>query len=178
MRQMRLFIAINFPDKVKQVLGSLIKELRELPSDTKWVEEENLHLTVQFLGNVLEGQVPDVVAALKRSAAGVSPFRLDLGGVGVFPSIERPRVFWAGVSGETAVLSRLHRQVRREMEQIGFEPEKRRFSPHLTLARLRSHLGFPAVMERAEDLSRSWWLVSLQELPALAELTAKQHQQR
>jgi len=154
MRQMRLFVAINFPDQVKQVLGSLIKELRRFPAGARWVEERNLHLTVQFLGNAPEGQVPDIVASLERSAAGVPPFKLELGGVGVFPSIERPRVFWAGVTGETAVLSRLHHRVREEEAGLGFVPEKRRFSPHLTLARLRSPQGFAEVMERAEGLAR------------------------
>ena len=153
-RQMRLFVAINFPDQIKQVLSSLVKELRRLPADARWVKERNFHLTVQFLGNVPEGQVPDIVASLDRSAAGVPPFRLDLGGVGVFPSIERPRVFWSGVMGETAALSRLYRRVWEEMAELGFVPEKRRFSPHLTLARLRSPKGFADVMERAEGLAR------------------------
>ncbi|MCL6634338.1 MAG: RNA 2',3'-cyclic phosphodiesterase [Peptococcaceae bacterium] len=154
MRQMRLFVAINLPEPVKQVLGSFVGELRRLTSDARWVEQGNLHLTLKFLGNVPEEQVPAIIAALERSAAGVPPFRLDLGGVGVFPSMERPRVFWVGVSGETAALSRLHRQVQEEMKQLGFEPENRRFTPHLTLARLRSPLGFAAVLERADMLAR------------------------
>jgi len=153
LRQMRLFVAINFPEKVKKRIGLLIKELRKLPSDAKWVDDANLHLTLQFLGNVPETQVPSIVEALNRSVTGISPFRLDLGGVGVFQSIERPRVFWMGVSGETNVLSRLHRQVQEGFGRLGFEPERRRFSPHLTLARLRSPLGFSALLERAEKIA-------------------------
>lgn len=153
MRQMRLFVAINFPDVVKQSLGTFINHLRDLTADAKWVEAGNLHLTVQFLGNVPEDQVPAVVTALNRSVAGVASFRLNVSGVGVFPSVQRPRVLWAGVEGETSALIRLHRQVQRELEQLGFEPENRRFSPHLTLARVRSPLGFPAVMEKAEEIA-------------------------
>ncbi len=154
LRQLRLFIAVNLPEKVKRTLNSIIKELRKLPSDAKWVESENLHLTVQFLGNVAGDRVPVVTDALSRAAAGTTPFRLEFSGVGMFPSKHRPRVLWVGVSGETGVLSRLHRRVQQEMGHIGFEPEKRRFSPHLTLARIRSPAGFPAVMERAEKLAQ------------------------
>lgn len=153
LRQLRLFVAINFPNEIKQTLGSLIDDLRTLPSDVKWVEMENLHLTVQFLGNVGEDLVPSTVEALNRSVAGVSPFSLTLGGLGVFPSKARPRVFWVGVSGETAVLLQLNRQVQRELGQLGFEPGNNRFSPHLTLARIRSPQGFAAVMDRAEKIT-------------------------
>jgi len=150
---MRLFVAVNFPDEIKQALGAFIKDIRQHPADVKWVEVKNLHLTVQFLGSVPEDQVPAIVNALNRSGTGVNPFYLSLSGVGVFPSIERPRVLWAGVSGDTDFLSRLHRQVQKELAQLGFEPEKRPFSPHLTLARVRSPQGFSAFMERSEKLA-------------------------
>lgn len=154
MRQMRLFIAINFPNEIKSSLNSFIKDLKVLSSDAKWVNSENLHLTVQFLGDVPEDKVTLAVEALKRSVEGVSPFYLTLGGVGVFPSKDRPRVFWAGVHGETAVLSELHRKVQKELGLLGFAPDQKRFSPHLTLARLRSPQGFPAVFEKAEKIAR------------------------
>lgn len=153
MRQMRLFVAVNFPDKIKKTLGSVINELRRLPSGAKWVDEENLHLTVQFLGNVPEEQAPAVTDALKRSADGIPAFRLILAGVGVFPSVERPRVLWAGFSGDTSILISLHRRVEKEMEKIGFTPENRRYLPHLTLARIRTPAGFQNVFEEAKQLA-------------------------
>ncbi len=153
MRQVRLFIAINFSDEVKRSLGSFMSELRILPSDAKWVEVENLHLTLLFLGNVPGDQVSSITRALNRSVKGASNFCLDLGGVGVFPGPARPRVFWVGISGDTAALLRLYRQVQKEMGRLGFESGKSRFSPHLTLARFRSPTGFSAVMERAEKVA-------------------------
>ncbi|MFA4885718.1 MAG: RNA 2',3'-cyclic phosphodiesterase [Desulfotomaculaceae bacterium] len=154
LRQMRLFVAVNFPLEIKQALGSFINKLRAIPADMKWVGTQNFHLTMQFLGNTGEDLVPRVVEALNRSALGVSPFCLTLGGVGVFPSKDRPHVFWAGVHGETAVLSELHGKVQRELGQLGFAPDQKRFSPHLTLARLRSPQGFPAVFNQAEKVAR------------------------
>ncbi|MDF9409260.1 RNA 2',3'-cyclic phosphodiesterase [Pelotomaculum isophthalicicum JI] len=151
---MRLFVAVNFSDEARKKIGSLIRELRELPSDVKWVDDANLHLTIQFLGNVPEDQVPDIVNVLKHSVAGIYHFKLDLGGVGAFPSTQRPRTFWMGVSGDTAVLFRLQRQIQEGLSKIGFKPEKRRFSPHLTLGRVRSAIGFTDVLKKAETLAR------------------------
>lgn len=146
-------MAVNFSDEARKIIGYLIRELRKLPSDVKWVDDANLHLTIQFLGNVPEDQVSAIINVLKHSVAGIYPFRLDLGGVGAFPSVERPRVFWMGVSGNTAILSRLQRQVQEGLSQLGFKPEKRRFFPHLTLARVRSVFGFPDVLKKAEILA-------------------------
>lgn len=155
MRQMRLFVAVNFPIEIKKGIESFIRDLRTIPADLKWVEPENLHITVQFLGNVREGQVPDVIESLKRSAAGIAPFTLKLSGVGVFPTRERPRVFWAGAAGETGTLLKLCRQVQHEMKVLGFEPGKNKFSPHLTLARLRSPAGFSDIIARAEKAAEN-----------------------
>jgi 2'-5' RNA ligase len=146
---LRLFIALNFPDKVKQALGAFMDVLSRIPSGAKWVEAGNLHLTIQFLGNTPSEQVPAIVNALHHTVDGIPPFSLALEGVGVFPAVERPRVLWVGVSGETALLSRLHRRVREEMDLLGFEAEKRRFSPHLTLARIKSPVGFSSLWEMA-----------------------------
>lgn len=152
MRHLRLFVAVNFPDKIKQSLGFLIQNLRSMPSDASWVREENIHITIQFLGNVPEDQINAIVNALNRSVTGIVPFHLELRGAGVFPSAERPRVLWLGVSGDTPVLFRLRQQVQKELELLYFKPEGRRFSPHLTLARIRSPLGFSPVLERAQRL--------------------------
>lgn len=155
MRVMRLFVAVNFPFEIKKSIGSFMQDLRKVKADLKWVEPENLHLTVQFLGNVSEEQVADVVEALKRSVAGIAPFTLKLSGVGVFPARERPRVFWVGAAGETDKLLELSRRVQRELKGLGFDPGKNKFSPHLTLARLRSPAGFSDVMDRAEKAAEN-----------------------
>ncbi|MDD2554077.1 MAG: RNA 2',3'-cyclic phosphodiesterase [Desulfotomaculaceae bacterium] len=152
---MRLFVAVNFPFEIKKGIGSFIQDLRKIKSDLKWVEPENLHLTVQFLGNVSEDQVPAVTEALNRAAAGIASFTLKLSGVGVFPSRERPRVFWAGVAGDTVALLQLNSQMQGELKELGFAPGKNKFSPHLTLARLRTPAGFSDVMGRAEKTAEN-----------------------
>ena len=150
---MRLFVAANLPPTIKKDIYLFIQDLKKIDGDIRWVRPENLHLTVQFLGNVHGELVQAVTEALHRAAAGVAPFTLQLGGVGVFPSRERPRVFWVGVSGDIAVLRQLNRQVQGELKELGFDPGKNRFSPHLTLARLRSPAGFVQIMARAEKIA-------------------------
>jgi len=148
---MRLFIAVNLPVEIKRSLGSLIQVLRRFPLDARWVPEANLHLTLQFLGNVPEEQVPAIVQGLNLAAGEVAPFKLVISGVGVFPSVERPRVLWVGVSGETTALTDLQRRVQREMGLLGFAAEQRKFSPHLTLARIRSPRDIRNLLQKAGE---------------------------
>lgn len=149
MRQMRLFIAVNLPDPVKKTLATIQKQLKMVPADAKWVEEENIHLTVKFLGNASEGQVSGIVSAMRNAVRGFEPFGVDLTGAGVFPGMKSPRVLWVGLTGDIAALSLLQMTVRDSLAPLGFPPENRRFSPHLTLARLRSPHGVDLLVERA-----------------------------
>ncbi|MGI6490820.1 MAG: RNA 2',3'-cyclic phosphodiesterase [Pelotomaculum sp.] len=150
---MRLFIAINFSDEIKEFLGKLVRALRQIPADLKWVSEENLHLTLQFLGEVAPERVDSISEGIQKAAAGSKPFMLSLTGVGVFPSVERPRVLWVGVNGDVASLTSLQKKVQREMGLLGFAPDKKKFSAHLTLARARTPRGFTAVMAKAREFA-------------------------
>ena len=120
---------MNLPVEIKRSLGSFIQVLRRFPLDARWVTEANLHLTLQFLGNVYEEQVPAIVQGLNRAAAGVAPFKLVISGVGVFPSVERPRVFWVGVSGETIILTDLHGGCKRRWVCWGLRRKGAGFTP-------------------------------------------------
>ena len=133
----RTFIAVRVSDSVRQSLADLIGELRNSGADVKWVAPENLHLTMKFLGNVLETRVDEMAEAVSRACEGISPFEMSLEGVGAFPSIRRPKVVWVGVIKGKDVLINLNKNIEAELEPIGFERERRRFSPHLTIGRLR-----------------------------------------
>lgn len=100
-----------------------------------WVAAENLHVTLKFLGGVDEGRLADVGAALER-AASVPAFEVAVQGLGAFPSLNRPRVLWAGTSGSSA-FTRLAESVDRGLVALGFAPEERGFTPHVTLGRVR-----------------------------------------
>ncbi|OAT85807.1 RNA 2',3'-cyclic phosphodiesterase [Desulfotomaculum copahuensis] len=141
----RLFWAVNLPPVARAALAQVQAALKEAGADVKWVEAENLHLTIQFLGETPAGRVQAIVRAVQDMVA-VGPFGLHLSGLGVFSGRDGPRVVWAGVRQGGDSLASLHCQVGEAMRPLGYIPEKR-FSPHLTLARIRSSRGVAELMQ-------------------------------
>jgi 2'-5' RNA ligase len=138
---LRLFVALDLPDGVKQALAALRTDI----SAASWSNAANLHLTLKFLGDGIdEGRLPNIVAAL-RAVHGPA-LSLALHGVGRFPPNEgrSPAVLWAGLDAPPA-LGALARAVDEALVPLGFPAEDRPFAPHLTLARLKSPDGAAAV---------------------------------
>jgi 2'-5' RNA ligase len=130
----RLFVALNFPDPVRQGLWERAAPLRELGLPVKWVRPDGIHLNLKFLGEVPDAREPELRAALGRATARGRALPLSIGGFGVFPDLERPRVLWAGIEPDPA-LELLQHRVEEEFGPLGFPPEGRPFRPHLTLGR-------------------------------------------
>lgn len=126
----RLFVAIDLPAAVRERLASLCAGV----PGARWVAAENMHLTLRFIGEVEYGQAEDIDAALMQVRA--DPFEIELDGVGVFGKPNVARTLWAGVRKSDA-LSRLRDKVEAAACRAGVPPEERKFSPHVTLARLR-----------------------------------------
>lgn len=142
MEQIRIFIAIELPHEVKVELASLENRLKEgRHSFVKWVAPDSIHLTLKFLGNIAPARVPQIVASLAVAAQGISPFNLQLGGLGAFPNLNRPRVIWVGIEGDAEKLALLQRNVDSSLSALGFASDSRAFSPHLTLGRLREKVS-------------------------------------
>jgi len=134
---MRLFIAIELPDEIKQGIAGIQEQLRKAGANAAWTRPEGIHLTLTFLGETPEEKVQEVMAALTGAAKGTGSLKLEVAGAGAFPSTKAPRVLWVGVTGDTGKLASPQAAVEDAMEKIGFEREARRFSPHLTLARIK-----------------------------------------
>jgi len=137
MEQIRSFIAIEMPPEVKKSLSRLQQSLKTGGRQVKWVEPENLHLTLQFLGNVDAARVGDIASAIDKVAAGTRPFRIEVGGLGVFPDMRRVNVIWVGLAGELEKLDKLQKNIGANLTPLGFPPETRPFTPHLTIGRVR-----------------------------------------
>jgi 2'-5' RNA ligase len=136
--QIRSFIAIELPEEAKEGLARLKKELeRDEHKFVKWVDPRGIHLTLKFLGNIPSKQVAEITEAIEGPAQGISPFNLEIGGLGAFPSLKQVRVFWVGISGEVEKLSRLQQNIDSALAALRFAKEERSFVPHLTLARIR-----------------------------------------
>lgn len=107
----------------------------------KWVAPEGIHLTLQFLGAVPEENVERIEAAMEAAASDARVMFLEVKGAGGFPNARQPRVLWAGVSGDVESLAALAADLGRRLAPIGYPPEARPFSPHLTLGRAREGRG-------------------------------------
>lgn len=163
-RNRRLFVALEPPEPVRRRLAALMVDLRRAAGraadEIRWVPPENVHLTLQFLGAVPEERVAAVEAALRAAAAASRPLSLEVRGAGGFPNARRPRVVWAGVAGDVAPLAALAAGLGRRLAPLGFPPEDRPFSAHLTLGRAREGRGAPglagALAGFAEDAGTPW----------------------
>ena len=138
-------MAVLLPDEVRTRLGGTVESLRATAGGIAWVAPSNFHLTVKFLGGVEESRVEAVRAALADAAAAHAPFDLALQGLGAFPTPTRPRVVWAGLATGAAPLAALAGDVDRALAAIGFPPEDRPFSAHVTLGRVREVRRDPAL---------------------------------
>ncbi len=134
---MRLFIAIELPEEIKRGIAAIQEKLRKSGADAAWTRPEGIHLTLKFLGEVPDAKVMDIRTALAGAVSGAAGFRLEAAGAGAFPNSRNPRVLWLGVRGDLERLGALQSAVEGAMVKLGFDPEDRAFSPHLTLARIK-----------------------------------------
>ena len=139
MKQIRTFIAIELEEPIRAGLTRVQEQLKQ-EDDTRvvrWVRPGGVHLTLKFLGDVPAQRVDEIGQALERACVGFAPFTLTFGGLGCFPNTRRPRVVWVGVQDESGTLTHLWEAVEEEVAPLGFPTEKRGFSPHLTLGRVK-----------------------------------------
>ncbi len=134
---MRAFIAIEIPDEIKREMAKVQDRLKGSGVEASWTRPEGIHLTLKFLGEVEETRVPEIMDALTRAADSMNRFRLDVAGAGAFPGPKSARVAWIGVSGDLEKLSALQAAVEEAMVGLGMERDDRKFTPHLTLARIK-----------------------------------------
>jgi 2'-5' RNA ligase len=137
-KKIRLFVAVRVPEPQLALLKASSATLRGAIADARWTSPENQHLTLKFLGSTPEDLLEPIGAALDIVAGEVAPEKITLSSMGAFPSRRRARVLWAGVEDPSNLLSRLAAELDDALKPHGFEPEKRKFTPHLTLARLRT----------------------------------------
>ena len=135
----RLFIAIDISEEARNVAAKYISALHaEFPHlRVSWERPEKLHITLKFLGRTEDTWIPEIVDALTGIAESHIAFQLDMSGSGVFPSARNPRVLWLGVDDMESKLTELAKNVIDETGLLGFEPEKKKFNPHLTIARIK-----------------------------------------
>jgi 2'-5' RNA ligase len=136
---MRAFIAVNLPANVLDSLDAFRMEAAAAVRSkaVRWTDPRQVHLTLRFLGSVPPTAVTDITSALRRAGREFVPFVLRASGLGCFPDLRHPRIFWCGVVGDLEPLRLLHANIQRELASWG-RTEERDFHPHLTLARINN----------------------------------------
>lgn len=134
---MRQFLALDLPQEMREAIAALQSDLKGECPGWRWLPPRGIHLTLRFLGEVGQQRDRQAREAWSRAAAAIAPFRFRLSGIGRFPSGGRPRVLWVGVDETSGggSLPELHRGLEQAAREVGFEPERRPFRPHLTVAR-------------------------------------------
>jgi len=153
MAKVRAFVAIELDDNLKTTLADAQRRLAkatDLP--VRWVRPESIHLTLQFLGDVGEERLDDIMQALAQATESSPLFSIGLGEFGAFPSLKRARVLWVRVAGDASALQSIRGRIAHSLTRVGFPMGNRAFQAHLTLGRMR---GAPlAVPSEAIDAVR------------------------
>jgi len=133
----RTFLAIPLPKSAISVKNMLYSTLEDSPSDIQWVKNQQLHLTVKYLGNTPESLFNKIIENVKDVTKDFSTFDLIIQKTGCFPVVERPRVLWMGVKGNTTSLNDLVVRIDKKLDNIGFPKNMDHYVPHITVARLK-----------------------------------------
>jgi 2'-5' RNA ligase len=167
-KSLRLFVAVELPNEIRALLDDTIDALKNAGMDRglRWVRPEGIHITLKFLGATDEEDLPGIVAAVRGAARPHAAFDVAVDGLGSFGSPRSLRVIWAGVGGDTTALASLADSVDEALCAVGFPREKRPYSAHLTLARVREDA-------LAEDRARMHAMLKRQPPPPPAELQVR-----
>lgn len=156
-KTLRLFIAIELPAALRQALAALQEDLKRQapPRSVRWVAPDSIHLTLKFLGETPEDRVAAIIQGMAAAAAGFAPFQFQVAGFGCFPNLRRPNVLWVGVPQVPKALAGLQLATDLQMVKIGYDREKRAFSPHLTLGRVNRNISGKERQTLGEVIART-----------------------
>jgi len=154
----RSFVAVNLDKALQESLAALIQEFRNRLKHARtrigWVNAGSLHLTLKFLGSIEGKKVPAILGKLEEAVSEIRPFLMVFGDLGVFPNLNQPRVIWVGVQKGEKEVCLLQKRVEGRLSELGFKPEKRGFSPHLTLGRIKALGSRGEVLRSLKELNQ------------------------
>jgi RNA 2',3'-cyclic 3'-phosphodiesterase len=148
---LRCFIAIEIPEAIKRTIAGSVESLKKSGADVKWLLPENIHITLQFLGETEEALIPVIKKALDKILLTYSPFYIKIAGVGCFPDTRRPRIIWVGTEESQPVIN-LHADIAEGMAELGYREEERNFTPHLTIGRVKSNRDIGELLRKINEI--------------------------
>lgn len=153
MANIRTFIAIELAPAIQNQLSIILTKLKsKIKTGVKWVQAGDIHLTLKFIGDFPENQISRLKTGLETAVLKIDPFEFEIGHLGAFPSLHRPKVIWVGVENNPVLLN-LVSICDETIHAFGMPMEERRYSPHLTLGRVRPNLSILELSEVGNTLS-------------------------
>ena len=150
MALIRTFIAIEIPGDIQNKIAELQSGLKGLGGRITWVKPQNMHLTLKFLGDTDESLLENISEKLRQLALSFNQFEIKVKGVGAFPNLRRAKVFWVGTETDSSTLIELAKEIDQQMSEFGYDREKRRFSAHLTMGRVRDNKGIEPLIKKLQ----------------------------
>jgi len=137
MAHIKTFIAVTASDRVNRNVTNVVQRLAATGADYRWVAPENLHVTLNFAGNIIDTEVLEFCSDIKSAVKDFSPFEMSLQGVGAFPTLEQPRTIWIGVDEGSEVLRSLYKKVEAVLSHWGVNKDRNEYVPHMTVGRIQ-----------------------------------------
>jgi len=162
-KMLRLFIALLLPEEAKNYLSELLADLKPRGRGVKWVNPHNLHLTLKFIGDRPQKDVDIISDKLSSAIAGQSKFSIVFKGCGGFPNLHSPRVLWVGLDGAQPAVD-MAAKIDKSLTPLGISPEKRPFSPHLTLGRVKAFGQLSDITDYMSAINLNWPAVTLEKV--------------
>ena len=134
---LRTFLCFPVPEEVKSKKHMLFSTLKDSSSKIKWVKNENLHLTLKFIGYTRESDIPKIINSVNNVTSNFNPFYLSVKGTGCLPKKERPRTLFMGIEGRINLLNNLVKNIEIQLEKLDFPKDRFKYLPHVTIARVK-----------------------------------------
>ena len=134
LKKLRTFVSIPVPNQIYKIQNRLVLE-NPNSSNLRLIDKNNIHLTLRFIGQTPQSSISKIKEGLDLIVNNFQPFQLNIQGFGFFPNMDVPKVLWAGLSGETDILSKLVISINDRLKPLGFDNPDKEYTPHISLAR-------------------------------------------
>jgi len=147
---LRVFTAVEISADARRAIAAVAGTLTGGLGRIGLVRQENLHVTLKFVGDVHRDDLPALGETIGECTAGLPPGPIEVRGIGAFPNLSRPRVLWAGVSDPSGILEPVHKRLNEALAGFGAKRERKRYVPHVTVGRIRGSFEAGELMLRIE----------------------------
>lgn len=171
MQTTRTFIVVEISSPAREVMLRLIRDMKQELQGVRWTQPEQLHLTLKFIGDIDNRELPEICNQMRAACSGVDAFSASLSGVGAFPKNKPPRVLWVGFKEGIEPLRLINQRLETSLAGMGVPTEGRAYTPHLTLGRINRNADQDQIAQRiARDSQTDFAAFDVSDLQLIASV--------